>query len=176
MRTANLLVIIGLLVLAFLPLRCGTRLYIPEYDTAQEQYFYALKIKNNPYKSLAPDSRDAAQKEAIEALELLIKRFPDDPSFTPLAYVSMADSYYNLHRYKKALKVYSLAQEKYPNQDDIEAASLFGQARAYEKLKKFSQANELYKNCIDKFSDDQREEVQNIVKKCQYYYQKLKRK
>lgn len=149
---------------------CGTKIWIPTFDTARDQLMFAREQKANQILSTDRKKRHQQMREIILAFQAVIKRFPDDAEYTPAAYVSMGDAYYTFRRYKDAVKTYRTALKKYPDQDDIQLFALYGLGLSYDRLRNYDKAQFYYKNCIDRFRDDEREQFKKIVHECEVLY------
>ena len=86
----------------------------------------------------------------------------------------MGEVYYTFHQYKDAVKVYRAALKKYPDQEDIQLFGRYGLALSYDRLRNYEKAQYYYKEVIDRFGDDEREEVQKIVRECEVLYRQVR--
>ncbi len=153
---------------------CGPRFLIPTFDTARDQLMFAREQKQNQLPSTDPKRRNRQLLSTIRAFEEVIKRFPDDIVYTPPAYIGMGEVYYTFHQYKDAVKVYRAALKKYPDQEDIQLFGRYGLALSHDRLRNYEKAQYYYKEVIDRFGDDEREEVQKIVRECEILYRQVR--
>ena len=153
---------------------CGPRFLIPTFDTARDQLMFARAQKQNQLPSMDPKKRNRQLRSTARAFEEVIKRFPDDIVYTPPAYIGMGEVYYTFHEYKDAVKVYRAALKKYPDQEDIQLFALYGLALSHDRLRNYEKAQSYYKECIDRFRDDEREEVQEIIRECEVLYRRVR--
>ncbi len=153
---------------------CGPRFLIPTFDTARDQLMFAREQKQNQLLSTDPKKRNRQMRSTVRAFEEVIKRFPDDTDHTPPAYIGMGEVYYTFNQYKDAVKVYRTALEKYPDQDDIQCFALYGLGLSHDRLGNYKKAQAYYKEVIDRFRDDEREEIQKIVRQCEILYRQVR--
>ena len=165
----------GLAILICFSFGCTKQKFvIPTYDTAEEQYFYAMKMKINTVKGLDEEARTRQLRRFEAAFGKIIDTFPDDMKYTPAAYINLGDAYLEYDQPAKALKIFQTAIDKYPGQEDIQLFGHYGMGVAYDKTGKYSEAKKEYKYCIDKFGDDPRSSVKNIIEKAQFRYSRIR--
>ena len=153
---------------------CRTKIVIPDYESAKEQYFYAMKIKINTTIGIDEKRRKHQLRRIEAAFNKVIKGFPEDTKYTPAAYINLGDAYMKFHRPNKAIKIFSEAVKKYPDQEDIQLFGHYGLGLAYDSVGEFEAAKKEYKFCIDKFGDTQRKEFKKIVKSCRRRYNRIR--
>jgi len=152
-----------------------TPILVPEFTTSTEQYIFAKSLKDKILLEQPTGKGKKTNNEAlIMAYENVINRFPDDKRVTPLAWVDLADNYFRLGEYEKALTHYDTAKQKYPDQDDILCKALFGAARSHDKLKNFEQAIANYKECYVRYENDSRPYLAIIGQQARINYSRIR--
>ena len=153
---------------------CGKKIILPEYESAKDQYLFALRLKTNTVKGFDEKSR-AQQLKRIESSFLrVIEKFPDDTKYTPAAYINLANTYNDYREPAKAVKYFQIALKKYPGQEDIQIFGHYGLGSAYDRLGRYKEAKEQFKLCVDKFGDDPRSAYQEIVEKARRRYTRIR--
>ncbi|MCX8038418.1 MAG: tetratricopeptide repeat protein [Candidatus Sumerlaeia bacterium] len=142
----------------------------PRLDSAREQFHYAANFDANTL--VGGDAQKGEQRllRIIAAYQMVADHFPDDPIYTPLAKAGIANCYFKMKRYRKAIALFKDLQEQYPNYPFIHAEAEWKIGRAYDLLGKSAEAKRHYKQCIDTFSRSRNEQIQTIVAACRQYY------
>jgi tetratricopeptide (TPR) repeat protein len=153
---------------------CGKKILIPQYETAEEQFVFAMKTKTGTMKGFDEKTRKEQLRRIEASFYEVINTFPDDTKYTPAAYLTLGNTYLDYKQWKKAMDIYQEAIERYPGQEDVQLFGHYGLGVAYDRLEKYSDAREQYKICIERFGDDPRSSYQNIVEKARSRYGRIR--
>ena len=149
---------------------------IPDKATAKDQYRLALmeveRARNYPVRR---ESRAPHFRRPIEAFEVVVERFPDEPTYTPLSVLEIATIYLDdLNDPKRALKRYKWVYENATSEDYFQAQSLVQMGLCYEALDKPLKANELYLECMDTYEGHPSDFVKQQVARAVKLYNRVK--
>ncbi len=142
----------------------------PRLDSAREQFHYAANFDANTLVGADPQKGEQRLLRIIAAYQMVAEHFPDDPIYTPLAKAGIANCYFKMKKYRKAIALFKQLEEEYPNYPFIHAEAEWKIGRAYDFLGKSAEAKRHYKRCIDTFSRSRNEQIQTIVAACRQYY------
>lgn len=153
---------------------CGKKVYIPEYNTAKEQYEFAKLEKDKNLIIVDKDKRKEKYEAVVLAFKKVITKFPEDKEYCPLAMISIGDSYRLIDEYAKGAESYEEALKLYGNMEDIKPFALYGAALCYDHLKDFTKAQYYYKTILDNYENSDKKEIQDLVKRTKDKYSKIK--
>jgi tetratricopeptide (TPR) repeat protein len=170
-RTIHKIVIIacGLAILAGCSGTIGNAPIIPEYDTAQDQYIYAYDRKMTVRRNILKEENElqADYEKVLKCFERVVERFPEDEQYTPLAYLSIGDTYMKLGKYGKAEDQFDFILKNYIDDDALQSAALLGKASSLSALERYEEARLILRKCIDTYEKSENESVKSYVNKCQ---------
>lgn len=152
---------------------CGPKIIIPEFNTAKEQYEFAKMQKDNSLLA-RKDRREERYTQAILAFKKVIEKFPEDKQYCSVSLISIGECYYWIDKFSKSAETYEEALKLYSNLNDIRPFALYGVALSYDHLKEYEKAQYYYKTLLDAYEKDQRNEVQDVLKKAKAKYSKVK--
>ena len=148
---------------------------VPEFNTPTEQYIFAKNLKDAiVFEGLTKKEMKDHNKALVLAYRSVIDHFPDDLRVTPLAWVDLADTYFRLGDYHKAVELYETSINKYPDQEDIYCKALFGGARSHDRIKNYETALSLYKECFERFENDKRPHLSVLGQQARINYSKIR--
>lgn len=155
-------------------LSCSEKIYIPDYNTAKEQYEFAKEEKDS-YKIIVNKEKKRLKYERVVlAFDKVLQKFPEDKEYRPLALISIGDCYRSIDKYDKAAKSYEEALTLFGDVEDIKPFALYGAAICYDKLKDFERSQLYYKTIIDSYSNNSKSAIRDIVRKAKANYSKIK--
>ena len=172
----TLLLLILILIPTVLFIGCAQKIVIPDYETAKEQYLYAMKLKLNTMKGFDKKTRENQLNRIETAFMRVIKNFPDDNEYTPVVYINLGETYNSYEKPLKAIAMFSTAIHKYPGQEDIQLFGHYGLGISYDKIGEYAKAKEQFKICIDQFGDNPRSTFQKIVEQARRRYGVMREK
>jgi tetratricopeptide (TPR) repeat protein len=146
------------------------KLVVPDFQTAKEQYQYALALHNSMVPSVDKQRRRIQLDRIIQCYSKVVENFPDDRVHTPVAYVTIAEAYAELGQDTKAEMMYREAMQRWSDNDYIVARCMFDIATSLDKQKRFSESQQLYKEIMERFKDSQKPGVSDIVARAQGRY------
>lgn len=127
-----------------------------------KEYSYPPRTETPAFKALFQQfsqfTSERKYKEAIEELERIIKKYPDDTLIQVYSYTGLGNiNCFFLKNYKKAIQAYQLGIKKIPkndkNYDKLRTEYYYGMARSYEKLAAYNKTIELSQQLIAKYPD-----------------------
>lgn len=132
-----------------------TVVVIPELDTAQEQYLFALgRESQTPILSKDKRRRDEQLHILLAAHSAVIDRFPEDNYFRPRAMVMKAAVLLKTdwpRSEQDALALLAEVERSFPEDDELLATSLLVQGKVYDALKQYDRAQQKYREVFDRF-------------------------
>lgn len=151
-------------------------LVIPVCSTAQEQYAYASMYKRRQVVISEPKRRAEQTRRIAECYEKVVGSFPDDATYTPVAYLELGDCAARVEDHRKALEYYDLARQKYSGNEYVQCRSLLSKARIYDRQGRFEDAKVIYKDIMDGYSGSNNAAVRDLAKKAEGGYYQLRQK
>ncbi len=136
----------------------GNSFVIPPMDTAQDQYTvaYSAYQEAETYYSTAKETKQTREsiEKAKEALRTVLRRFPEDDTWTPLADLLLAKCYELEGKYSKAADHYQDVLTQYPFDPRIQHVGMYERAVALEAAGDYRQAKQVYKDFIETYGND----------------------
>lgn len=146
------------------------KLVVPDFQTAKEQYQYAVALHNSMIPSVDKTRRRQQLDRIIQCYSKVVENFPDDTVHTPVAYVTIAEAYAEQGQDTKAEMMFREAMERWSANEYVVARCMFDIASALDKQKRFSESQQLYKEIMERFKGSQKPGVADIVARAQARY------
>ncbi len=146
------------------------KLVIPDFDTAQEQFAYASSLHVGVLPSLDKKKRRQQLERWIQAYSKVVERFPDDKTYTPLAYLTVAECQADLGKIQIARSMFREATERWGDNELVVARAMYDLAVTLDQEQRYSESQQIYREIIERFKDSQKPGVGEIVKKAQARY------
>jgi hypothetical protein len=155
----------------FKPKSEQSKLVIPDFDSAREQYAYAASLQNGMLPSLDKTRRRQQLDRIIQAYSKVVQNFPDDKVYTPVAYVTIAESQAEMGKEDIAQGMFHDAMQRWAENDYIVARCMLDIASSLDRQKRFSESQKVYRDIIERFKDSQKPGIGDIVAraKARYY-------
>ncbi len=163
LTTATLVIIISLV------LSCSSKNKLDEFPTALEQFDYAALYHQMHSGKILTRDNEKVIKEIIRHYQKVVDKFPDDDISTPEAKMQIANGYYLIKDYKKALKYYNSILNNKSRFEYHYAKALKKIGDCYGIMDKSDQAVKYWTECIDKYKDSDNSTVQAVVEECKKY-------
>lgn len=158
---------IGLIIIVLpLLLCCLKKKEIKEFPTAVEQFDYAAIFHQMRSGKVLQKENKKAVKEIIQHYQKVIDKFPDDDVYTPEAKLQVANGYYVIKEYKKAMKYYNSILNGKSKLDYHYARALKGIGDCYGIENKRDLAVKYWSECVNKYKDSDNQTVIKIVEDC----------
>ncbi|AXA35539.1 MAG: tetratricopeptide repeat protein [Candidatus Hydrogenedentota bacterium] len=154
--------------------REDTKLVIPDFDNAKDQYTFATAYQQATILSTDRAKRKVQLDKIIQCHTKVVENFPNDRTYTPLSFLAIAAAKAGQEKYGEARSLFQEAMQKWPDNDYVQAQALFAIAQTYASERKFSQAQELYRQVIERFKDNPTSGVQRIVANARALYYTVK--
>jgi hypothetical protein len=160
---------LALAVLGLFSVACqtmgGSRYIIPDMPTAQEQFNLAEVQYQKSRGYLPEDLRRQSENEARAAYDAVLKRFPEDMDYTPLAKLRLAFLDKFQGRARKSLRQFETLAESYPDNDVVYLNSVFQSAAIYDDLKDYAKAQANYRLASSpRFLNNKDPEIQRLAR------------
>ena len=151
-----------------------TRLVIPDYATAQEQYQFASTFAKRQPPSTRADTRKRQLAQQIQAYEKVVQLFPADTEYTPVAYLEIGDCYGTMGDYARALEYYQAGPQRWPDNEFVRARAMYSYAKVLDAEKKFTESKNVYKQVMDEFGKSSDPRIKQIVQRASAGYYTLR--
>ncbi|MBM3334857.1 tetratricopeptide repeat protein [Candidatus Sumerlaeota bacterium] len=141
-----------------------------QFNTAREQYFAAAKFDMETLVRRGQERGFERLGWIITGYQMVLDHFPDDPLYSPLAHLCIADCYMRMSEYRKAIRTFRAIEARYPNHPFAHAQAERQIGRAYDSLGQPATAKRYYKRCIDTFRHSENDQIKAIVAACTQLY------
>jgi tetratricopeptide (TPR) repeat protein len=139
-------------VLSGCPKKAAEPIFIPEQNTAYDQFRYAEYLRRSLVPSPDQERRAEQMTQVIEAYERVYELFPDDIESTPQAKLMVGMLYARTPNQKdKAIEMLREVELRYSNNDDILARSLYHQGLLMDQARRYEEAQYKYKEVVDRY-------------------------
>lgn len=146
------------------------QLVIPDFPTAKEQYSFAIMYQRSLIISPDMARRQVQMDKVTQCHDRVLKNFPGDQTYAPLAMVAIADANASIGELPTAIEIYHATMAKYPDNEYIQARALFAIARTLDNQGKFQEAKDTYRQVMERFSASHSAAVQDLVRRAQGLY------
>lgn len=147
---------------------------IPELDTAEDQFIFALDRRTQLKRRLVkPDDVKKETRDVIAAYEKVVERFPDDTRHTPMARLAIGSLNLNINEAKPALKQFELVQQNYPDDAELQAVALTGMAESLMLLARYEEARLTLLKCIETYENEESESIKSNVVRCRRHLARI---
>lgn len=147
-----------------------TKLVIPDFDSPREQYAYAASIQRAMLPSLDKERRRIQLDRIIQSYSKVVENFPDDKTYTPVAFVTIAESYAELDEQGRAQSMFREAMTRWSDNDYIVARCMLDIAMSLDRQRRYSESQKLYREILERFKDSRKPGVGEIVARAQARY------
>jgi len=155
-----------LVILTLLLITCMKKSKIEEFPTALEQFDYAAQYHQMHSAKILQKDNTQIIKEIIEHYKRVVDKFPDDDVYTPEAKLQIANGYYLIKNYKKAIKYYNSILKGNSKLDYHYARALKGIGDCYGITEEKDLAVKYWTECINKYKDSDNKTVIKLVDEC----------
>lgn len=146
------------------------QLVIPEFPSAKEQYGFATLFKDSTIPATDENRREVQVSRLTQCYDQVVQKFPDDPTYTPLARLEMADAARSIAQLKDAQRQYNEILADYPGNEYVQARSLYSIGRTLDSLHDYEEAKIYYRRVHDEYADSSSAAVRDIVKRADRLY------
>lgn len=150
------------------------QLVIPEFPSAQEQYRFATLFKDATIPAVDKNRRREQLNRLSQCYERVVRQFPDDPTYTPLARLEIADAARAAEEPRNALRQYQEILADYPENEYVQARALYSIGRTLDDVKEYEEAKSYYRRVHDEFVDSSSPAVRDIVKRADRLYYSIR--
>lgn len=147
-----------------------TKLVIPDYPAAKDQYSFALMFERAQFPASEKDSRKEQLQKISQCYQRVIDQYPQDTIYTPRAYLSLADCKAQASQPDDAMKYYQLVLNNYNEDEFLQARALFSIGQVLDSKKQFEAAKTTYKEVLDRHCNSTNSGVRQITKKASVLY------
>jgi len=146
------------------------KLVIPDFDNVRDQYAYAVSMQQSMLPSTDKKRRRVQLDRLIQCYSKVVENFPEDKTFTPVAYVTVAECYMARGDERLAHSMFQQAMQKWSDNDYIVARCMLDIANAYDRSQRYSEAQKLYKEIMERFKDSKVPGVSDIIARARARY------
>lgn len=160
-------------------------IYVPQQETAIDQFKYAVNYKNRYELILrGPDRNEKffqSRAAVREVFAKVVELFPEDRMVTPLAKLELADMKAGLDVTRiepsrpellEAAQMLRQLQEEYPDYPYVQGKALFDEGRVWLKLEDYPKAQEAFRRVIEDYKAHEDERLQMIARMANMQYQR----
>ncbi|MBX7247255.1 MAG: tetratricopeptide repeat protein [Candidatus Sumerlaeaceae bacterium] len=151
-------------------------LVIPDFESAKEQYAFAMLYQRKQVISPDKKRRDIQLAKIVECHEAVLRNFPNDPTYTPLSALAIADAMTGRQDFKGAIARYEQIQKIYPENDYVQARAMYSIARCDDSLGQFESAKQLYRKIMDSYTNSENSGIREIASKSKALYYQVRDK
>lgn len=141
-----------------------------QFNTAREQYLAAQKFESETLVGPTAEKRSERLAWIIAGYQMVLDHFPDDQLYRPLAHLGIANCYFDMREYRKAIRIFEAIEARYPNYPFAHAQAEWKIGRSYDALGNPAAAKSHYKRCIDTFRYSENDLLKTIVAACMHLY------
>jgi tetratricopeptide (TPR) repeat protein len=147
-----------------------TRLSIPDMGNAKDQYIYAVRYRDNTFPAGTPDKRKDQRNQFRQVFQRVVDRHPDDPTYTPLAKIVLADLDRDDGNLARAKEAYRALQRDYPKFTYLNVRAMFSEAQILDSMRQFDQAKAIYRRIMTDFAQTRDPGVPRYVQESNRLY------
>lgn len=151
-----------------------SELIIPDFPTAKEQYGFAVLFKDSMITAIDKSRREKQVARLSQCYGRVISAFPEDPTYTPLARLEIADALRSIDETRKARSQYEELLHAYPENEYIQARAMFSIGRVLDQAGDYQEAKNYYKRVHEEFSESSSGAVLDIVKRADSLYYSIR--
>jgi tetratricopeptide (TPR) repeat protein len=148
----------------------ATKLVIPDYPTAKDQYSFAVMYEKAQFVPPELAKKRVALQKVTQCYQRVIDLFPQDTTYTPRAYLSLGDCEGKLNEPDKAMQYYQYIINTFPTDEYLQARALFATAQMLDLKKQYEQAKTIYKEVMEKYGNSTNTGVRQITKSASVLY------
>ena len=158
---------LGLLViLTLLLITCLKKSKIEEFPTALEQFNNAAQFHQMHSAKILQKDNTQIIKEIIQHYMRVVDKFPDDDTYTPEAKLQIANGYYLIKNYKKAIQYYNSILKGSSKIEYHYARALKGIGDCYGIMGEKDLAVKYWTECVNKYKDSDNKTIIKLVDEC----------
>lgn len=151
-------------------------LVIPDFDSAKDQYGFASMYKAAVIPAVDPPRRKSQAQKIIQCYQQVANRFPDDPNYTPVALLEIADETRSIGDVKGSEAAYRDIISRYPQNEYVQARGTYSVARCCDARGDFETAKQLYRQIHEQYYTTQSPAVRDIVMRADKLYYTVREK
>jgi tetratricopeptide (TPR) repeat protein len=140
-----------------------SKLVIPDYPTAKEQYQFALIYERSQFLAPEMPRRKEQVKKVCQCYQRVIDDFPQDGTYAPRAYLQLGDCAMKVSQAEEAMQYYRTVLAMAPNDEYLQARALFSMAQVYDSKKEYETGKTIYKDVMDRFGTSSNGGVRSVV-------------
>lgn len=151
--------------------------FIPEQDTALDQFQYAQYLHSTTMPSTDRAKRQEQMMRIVQAYEMVYTRFPDDRLATPRARVVVGMLYARMpepHFKAEALTKLADVERSYPDIDLVLAPALFNQGLLYDQMGRYEQAQAKYREVFERWGNSQEPELKSFATRARERFNRVR--
>ncbi len=151
-----------------------SQLVIPDFPSAKEQYGFAVLFKDGMITATDKGRREMQVARLSQCYGRVISSYPEDPIYTPLARLEIADALRSIGETRKARREYEQLIAGYPENEYVQARSMFSIGRVLDQTGDFQEAKNYYKRVNEEFGESPSGAVLDIVRRADTLYYSIR--